>query len=255
MRFTLVFILVMVAYHTSISQKVHSYRGIFIGINNYESSPHQPRKLHYAVNDAKAVYDSLKSSLTESTLLLNEEATYEAILGVFADYVTKSERGDLLIFFVATHGTTSFDDFFILPYNSRLDEVLATGVPASMLMSLVYQKAGLNVAMIFDACHAGAIGFDPVSAQSRIALMFAASPSEDALESNEYLGHGLFTSHFLKSLSVHNDINNNGYVSMMEAFNYTFPRVTTDSRGLQNPVLLGSWPEVPIKVHDKELMR
>ena len=106
-------------------------RALVIGINSYQhASP-----LSYAVNDAEAVADLLKSSLgfpaEHVTLLLDRGATKPEIMNAFMRFtVDDVEPDERILVFFAGHGYTRSgsrgETGFLVPYEGHIDNLGST---------------------------------------------------------------------------------------------------------------------------------
>lgn len=138
--------------------------GLVIGIDEYT----YVSDLHGAVNDAKDIADAVTAIGGEVTLLLNESATRDAILGAWEDILAKSRPGDQLIVSYAGHGSNEpehtpgneqdgRDENFLLAGYAPHGEAAAQRIRDDEIADLLHRSAALDVIFVADACHAGTV--------------------------------------------------------------------------------------------------
>ncbi len=233
-----------------IARGYNTARGLFVGINKYKQKDIQ---LDYAVPDATALHRQLLPIMAESSLLTDEKATRENILGQLEKYMNQSKPGDLLVVYIAAHGLLRYKDFYLLGRNTDTSNLLGTGIPSSSMINALTEhiRKGLHVLLVFDTCHSGGVGFDvsdfysssitPGSAGGSGALLVSAQPNEVALEGQEFgKGHGAFTHFLVRGLQGHADKNRDKIVTLREAYSYLYVEVNKATKGAQNPVLLSA---------------
>lgn len=117
---------------------VAELRGLVIGINDYAHL----EKLDGAVNDARDVDDALRSvGASDVLMLLDGQATRDAILRSWAAMVERSKPGDILVLHYAGHGGQS-------PERVRGSE--ATGKDSELLLGGFTPQAPGNYERIVD---------------------------------------------------------------------------------------------------------
>ncbi len=132
---------------------------LVIGINEYEyASP-----LSYARNDAERIATLLTSSLNfpkeRVTLLKDKDATKDAIMGIYLDYVGNLQSpDDRLLFFFAGHGLTmpgyQGDVGYLVPANGD-PKRLSTLVRWDDLTRNADLIIAKHILFILDACFSG----------------------------------------------------------------------------------------------------
>jgi HEAT repeat protein len=131
-------------------EKIERRRGVFVGIGSYE---HQP--LRNAPRDAEAVARLLASEYGFSaTLLLNGEASHEAIERALRDDLDRADTGTRWVFFFAGHGTEKDGTGYLVPVDGRDDDV-RTWLPLADLLDLCLASKCGEILIILDTCHAG----------------------------------------------------------------------------------------------------
>ena len=148
---------------------------LLIGVDSY---PHV-RPLRGAVNDVEAIRRVLTTDLQVPArsirLLVNEQATKQAVLEAFADLAQRSRPGDAVFIYYSGHGwlvadqdgdesTFNEDERFdeaLVPYDAvpwpkeRAYEPNPTLLTDDELARALGPMPGRRVAVIFDSCHSG----------------------------------------------------------------------------------------------------
>ncbi|HKG21992.1 MAG TPA: caspase family protein, partial [Blastocatellia bacterium] len=137
-------------------------RALCVGINTYPTSP-----LSGCVADAEEWVGTLRSLGFETTVLINEQATYDSILTALADLVDTSRSGDVIAFQFAGHGTTLTDknkdesvnglpgrDEALCPYDFAKGAFIIDDDIAEVFSRI---PEGVNVTCFIDCCHSGTI--------------------------------------------------------------------------------------------------
>ncbi|HKS26487.1 MAG TPA: caspase family protein [Pyrinomonadaceae bacterium] len=136
-------------------------RALCIGINNYPTAP-----LSGCVADARQWANELGQGGFDVQLLLDEQATREAILGALSNLIEKSVAGDIIVFQCAGHGTTVKDisgdeveggnkeDEALCPYDFASGALIIDDDLAEVFRRI---PDGVNLTCFFDCCHSGTI--------------------------------------------------------------------------------------------------
>jgi hypothetical protein len=124
--------------------------GVFVGIGSYERQP-----LRNAPRDAEAVARLLASDHGfSSRLLLNGEASRDAIERVLRDDLDQADARTQWVFFFAGHGTERDGKGYLIPVDGRDDDV-RTWLPLADLLELCLGSKCGEILIILDTCHAG----------------------------------------------------------------------------------------------------
>jgi hypothetical protein len=161
-----------------------AYHGLVVGINKY---PHT-QNLSGAVNDARDIADGLKVfGVRDIIMLLDREATREAIIRAWENMLAQSRRGDTIIFSYAGHGgqekekvpgseKDGKDESLLLGgFNPKTKAGLHQRILDNEINSW-FKKAdrkGVKVIFIADACHSGGA---TRSLDGRVAVGFRSGP-------------------------------------------------------------------------------
>jgi len=228
-----------------------------IGISRYARLPAE-WQLEYAHTDANAIIKAFKSQegkmfgTVTSTLLVNEQATAEAILENLCAF---EKRGDVDIFviFMAGHGLkTSDGDYYFLGYNGTFNNPQSDGLNWNRLKECLSRAKG-RATLFLDACHSGSIVNETIVPNDEMAhqfftgeragvMVFTASKGrQSAMESPDIGGgFGVFTWALTQGIgarSVEADINGNQVVEFMELVNFVKRYVSELTDGAQTPWL------------------
>lgn len=168
-------------------------RGLVVGINDYV----QLESLDGAVNDARDVAGALRrAGASDVKLLLDREATRDAVMQAWNETVARSTPGDILVFHYAGHGGQSPE---------RIKGSERTGMDSELLLAAFtaeapgnYERivddeihvmlkratdAGLAVLLATDACHSGTMtrGFDTRLSRPKVRAALHAPITDDRL--------------------------------------------------------------------------
>ncbi|WP_447600573.1 caspase family protein [Nitrospira sp. Nam80] len=134
-------------------------RALCIGIDRYPTAP-----LAGCVADAREWADTLRQlGFEEPVLLLNEEATRQAILDALKELIAAGSPGDVVVFQYAGHGTQLPDedgddetgqDQAICSYDFADGRFVIDDDVAAVFRTI---PEGLNVTCFIDCCHSGTI--------------------------------------------------------------------------------------------------
>jgi len=236
-----------------------------IGVNNY---PHV-RKLHYAVNDAKAFYDHLVHSnqipAENVTLLLNQEANLTKVRSILGTHLkSKAGKDDMVIIYFAGHGATEKDvmspdgdglEKYLLPYDADPKDLYATALPMGEISRIFNRIRSERLIFIADSCYSGASGGRTISLTEmranisdafldRIAggkgrIILTASGANEVSAEDKKLQHGVFTYFLLEGLRGKADTDKDGVITADEVYGYVSKHVPQATGQEQHPVKKG----------------
>jgi WD40 repeat protein len=139
-----------------------------VGINEYRNSRYN---LNYAVVDARgfteAVLDAAGTLFTDvvTELILDGDATKEAIIASLESISERAKPEDVFMFFYAGHGFVQQqidgegEFYFVTPgvtQMTRPDQLARLGLSSPELSELIAEMPARKRFMVLDACHAGA---------------------------------------------------------------------------------------------------
>lgn len=238
----------------AVSPGVGERWAVVIGISEYADARITP--LRYADDDARAMYDFLRSepggSVPERNirLLVNEDATAEAIREALFVFLQQARAEDMVTVYLASHGApdpTRDSNLYVLTHDTDVDAMAATAFPMwDVKTALRRQIAAERVVVIADACRsagtlvddANPVGgaFSELFTPSRRMTMSAAGMHEVSFEDARWGGgHGVFTHYLLEGLGGAADADGDGVVSFREAAAYVEAHVPGATDGVQNP--------------------
>ena len=236
-----------------------------VGINQYQKT----RSLKYAVNDANAFKDYLKSNLQlpshQIFSLSNQEATKDNLLSILGTKLRrKVATEDTVIIFFAGHGAVEADPIdpdgdgfekYLLPFDANLDDLYSTAISMGEVTRIFHRIQSDRLIFIADTCYSGAAGgrtqltaktraalsdqfFDRISEGRGRVIISSCSPNEVSKEDDRYK-HGLFTYYLLKGLKGEADADADGLINLDELFSYLSKKVPEASEQDQHPVRKG----------------
>jgi len=203
---------------------------IIVGISDY---PGTKNDLKYCDDDAQDIYNALTTlygySPSNIHLLLDMDASFDAIRDAINDIKTKEVAGDEVVFFFSGHGTSGVADD---GDGEITDEAIVShdGNPSGNLLAIWDGQlkdwfAGFNtsrIIFIFDSCLAG--GMTDLQAVGRVINM-ACSETGVSLEGGSWQ-NGQFTYYFVdqgmlqSKADKYNNIAGVADVAIEEAFDY-----------------------------------
>ncbi|XLZ72329.1 polysaccharide deacetylase family protein [Massilia sp. SR12] len=227
---------------------------VVIGINDYQKWP----KLQYAVQDAKAVRDTLVNRFgfdnSRVFTLTNGEATRNNILALFHDKLAnaKLKKDDRIFVFFAGHGATRQLSSgrslgYIVPVDSDPQQVSVDAIPMSELQNVAESVNSKHLLFVMDACYSG-LGLTRAGGTSaflrdnarRIGRqMLTAGGADQMVADGGPNGHSVFTWTLLQALGGKADLNSDGMITATELAAYVAPAVASVSQ--QTPAF-GSLP-------------
>ncbi|WP_027177508.1 caspase family protein [Maridesulfovibrio bastinii] len=215
---------------------------VLIGIRKYQTI-NGPR---FADNDARQVQRLLtrmggfKNDSAHIKLLINRDATLGNILNNIAWLERKARLNPdaKIVFYFSGHGSpvlgedkTTIRDGLLIPYEANLDGLSdRTAISMAELDSRFSKIKNNQMITIIDACFSGsgksASGMKLIKPRvkknlvSKSKQFITASAADRPAEEYAPGRQGAFSYFFLKALMGQGDLNNDGWVDSVEAFNY-----------------------------------
>jgi peptidoglycan/xylan/chitin deacetylase (PgdA/CDA1 family)/uncharacterized caspase-like protein len=227
---------------------------VVIGINDYQKWP----KLQYAVQDAKAIRDTLVNRFgfagERVFTLTNGEATRNNILALFHDKLAeaKLKKDDRIFVFFAGHGATrqlssGRNLGYIIPADSDPQQVSVDAIPMTDLQNIAESLNAKHVFFVMDACYSGlgltrgggSEAFLRDNARRVGRQMLTAGGADQLVADGGPGGHSVFTWTLLQALNGKADLNGDGMITATELAAYVAPAVASVSQ--QTPAF-GSLP-------------
>jgi len=248
------------------NEKRRNIWAVIAGIDRYPNV----RPLRYAVNDARAFYNHLvgfnQVPAENVTLLLDEEASLTRLRSALGTHLkSRAGRDDMVIIFFAGHGATEKDmmspdgdglEKYFLPHDADPDDLYATALPMAEVSRIFNRIRSDRLVFIVDACYSGASGgrtiglsgiranlsdafFDRIASGEGRVIISASGANEVSGESSE-LEHGIFTYYLIEGLRGKADVDDDGMVTVDEAFRYVSHQVPRATGQEQHPVKKGT---------------
>ena len=173
----------------------------------------------------------------------------------------------IVLFYFAGHGELDGAyDLHLLAADSRADLLQSTTISVDFLRRVMSQSRSRKQLLIIDSCFSGAVGrglmaspradarplakLENLMGRGRF-IMASATPTQNAYEPNEegvlfgnnalaHVEQGVFTHHLLEGLETGAaDLNDDGYISVDELFEYVRNHVSAATGGRQTPMSWG----------------
>jgi uncharacterized caspase-like protein len=235
---------------TNVERLYDKSHALIIGINEYAFAP----PLRYAVSDAKAIADTLKTRFNFADdsihLLLDEQATRSAILEKFMNLTSAGTTvNDRVIFFFAGHGHTVPSKRgqvgYLIPQDGKADSLvsLIRWDELTRNADLIEAK---HLFFLMDACYSGLAimrALDPGSSRFlKDMLMRPARQVLTAGKANEQVvdtggplpNHSVFTGHLLEALEGKAS-DSRGLITANGVMAYVYQMVAHDRDSRQTP--------------------
>ncbi|MEN3051740.1 MAG: caspase family protein [Candidatus Methanosuratincola petrocarbonis] len=195
---------------------------IIIGISDYAGTVND---LDYCDDDAIDFNNALLGmgwKNSDIVLLIDGNATREAILSAINELEGIEDSNDEVVFFYSGHGSTGVandgdderKDECIIPYECQQDYFIWDGE----LRAAFSQFDSQRMLFVFDSCYSG--GMTDLAAPGRLVLM-ACGEKQLSLESSAW-ENGQFSYYFADQglLNSKADLNGDGKIAFEEAFDY-----------------------------------
>lgn len=241
-----------------------NFFGIFIGIEKFHNSKGEICSLMHSNEDADQMCEiflthRLPQRKYELCLLADKDyinkadikkssnaqlvgiqcATRANILKELTRCLKAAKADDLLFLYISTHGIIDFDDYFFIPSDGEMDNVLGTGIASSTLVGAIGKVTGkgIKALVIIDTCHAGAVSFDISKYKGEFACLLSSSPVEYSYEFFN-IEHGVFTEYLVKGLKGEADKDDS--ITLISLYDYIYQNVQIKTNKRQNPLLIGT---------------
>lgn len=129
---------------------------ICVGIDNYKG---EFPELYSAAKDARDMADKMRDLGFDVLILLDGEATRQAIENAVQRIRGKAGFEDLIVFYFAGHGITGGEEGqeegFLVTYDCRSPERIDDALPMSFLADLASIGTTKQMLFLIDACYSG----------------------------------------------------------------------------------------------------
>jgi Caspase domain len=253
----------LIVHYTPVRRNVWA---VIVGINDYPNLP----KLKYAVNDAREfqrfLVDRNGVPVENITMLLNEQATlrnFRSSLGT--QLKADAAADDMAIIFFAGHGATERDpespdgdglEKYLLAWESEPGDLYSTAMPMREIAYIFRRIRSQRLVFIADSCYSGGSGgrtigttgmranlsdtfMDRIASGIGKVIITASAANEVSVEKDE-LQHGVFTYYLLEGLKGPADTDQDGMVTVDEAYLYVSEKVSRETGQEQHPMKKGS---------------
>ena len=229
--------------------------GVLVGINTYSNPKMQ---LSFARSDAERLGAALRAnaghyySHSETLMLLDGDASKDAILSALRQTVAAATADDTIVFSFAGHGAQDQNGrYFVTPADFDATRPAETGLAWTDVAALL-REAKSRVIIVLDACHAGLSGVeglgtndDAVSALLSGAhppmLVLAASKGRQFSYEGPKWGGGVFTDALIETIQRNRqsyDLDHNGVIETSELYYALKSLVVRETGGEQTPWLV-----------------
>jgi uncharacterized caspase-like protein len=245
------FVLPLFAGALSAQQRI----GLVIG-TNYKGNAAGIPPLDLCESDARLMEDSLKRNggFTDVKVLLGQMVTAKNVEDAINYVAGKAGRDDTVVLYFSGHGTYGRDASapngirnFVVMYDRP-------HVPDNQLNDWVKRIRTPKLVWVFDCCYSGGIAnkgrrgtgevpTEPGQPGAVIqngdenfyfedkAIVASSDSNETSIEVRGNINHGIFTYYFAQGLIPRNgDMNQDGTVTLLEAFEWSKPRVVAEAR-------------------------
>ncbi len=232
-------------------------RAVVVGIAQYTHMP----ALRYTDDDAYQMNAFLRSpqggAVPESQirLLIDEDASYKAILHALRTAASEADENDILLFYFSGHGVEgAFLPVDFDGYNNLMAH--------TTIRDIIQNSKARHKIVVADACHAGNLFAQrtPIhlivekfytafeNSKGGMALLLSSKGTEYSLEDSG-LRSGIYSHFLIKGARGPADRNSDGMVTVKEMHDYLYFNVRSYTANVQNPLLLGNFdPEMPFSV-------
>ena len=251
-------------HQTAVSGNIGRW-AVVVGISDYKYDTDWDHRfgfpdLQYADRDARAFAEFLQSPqggafAPDHVLLLTDgQATFKMMRKAIGDFLARSLERDIVIIYFAGHGSPDPKNprnMYLLCHDTEPDNFWGTAFPMWDINTAIERSIrSRRIIVLADACHSAGVGGTRGNVSERFnSYMNQLATSREgvtkvtASRANELSqekmfpggGHGLFTYYLLEALKGRGDYNQDGFVTMNEAYDYLSDKVRSDSRHSQNP--------------------
>jgi hypothetical protein len=236
---------------------------LVVAVAAYPNVPPLPAAV---INDAREMTNVLTAPAhcgydsRNVTLLLDSQATREAIRRELDALATRAKPDDTVIVFFSGHGARIGDandpESALIPVDCDPSNVSATVLSEAEFSSLLAQIKARRLVVFIDACHSGAagsfkaigdipeFGFSEKSldrlAQGTGRVLIASSRASETSLVLAGASNSLFTEHLVGALRGGARTHGDGLIRVFEVFNYVAEKVRGAAPGRQHPIFKAS---------------
>ena len=228
---------------------------VLAGINTYTNPKMQ---LSFARSDAERLGAALRTnaghyySHSETLMLLDGDASKDAILSALRQTVSAATVDDTIVFSFAGHGAQDQNGhYFVTPADFDATRPAETGLAWTDVAALL-REAKSRVIIILDACHAGLSGVEGLGTNDDAVkallsgahppmLVLAASKGRQYSYEGPKWGGGVFTDALVETIQRNRqnyDLDHNGVIETSELYYALKSLVVRETGGEQTPWLV-----------------
>jgi len=237
-----------------------------VGVSKYKQAD---LSLDYPAKDARdfaATMQRQKGRLyrdVEGKVLLDAEATKEAIIEGLEWLEKQDTAKDVAVLFLAGHGLNDqAGNYFFLPHAADTERVKSTMVSGTEFQSTLASLPG-KALLFLDSCHSGNVLKVKLRGQSDLnrfvnelssaengVVVFSASTGRQGSQESPEWGNGAFTKALVEGLSGQADFQKTGRITINMLDLYVSERVKELTKGTQAPTTVkpSAVPDFPIAV-------
>ncbi len=220
---------------------------LLVGVSKYDDPA---LELNFADKDAQDLAAVLKRQQgrffqsVETTLLLNEEATGQAIDDALVKISAQAGPDDYTLVFMAGHGATVQNKFYFLPTSVDVsgDRMVATSLRGGVIASRLNAARG-KVLFFIDACYsAQALRLDmsgfvnSITGENNAVMMYSSSSGTEVSYEGSQWQNGVFTEALMAILDDPASYNAQGEIITDELAVALRKKVNTLTDGRQTPI-------------------
>jgi hypothetical protein len=241
---------------------------LIIGISQYQYHDDRLPNLQYADSDAKELYQFLRSpaggqfSPDDMLLLSNEQATLGRIREALSSFIIKPGPDDLLVIFLASHGSPdpfAPNKLYFITHDTQVDRMADTALAMKDVETMLQKSLRVKrLVLLIDTCHSAGLTETPralrltnnlislyaeglLYASEGRAVMTSSDVNETAFEGQKWGGgHGVFSHFVLEGLRGKADFDDDKVVTVGELFRFVREHVRLETQFRQNPRILTS---------------
>ncbi len=223
---------------------------VLVGIARYNHM----RSLKFTDDDAYRLHGFLKSpeggALPDEQIkiLIDEDATRDAILKTLTTISDKASKNDVIIFYFSGHGLQGS----FLPHDYDGENLV---VGHKEIRAILEQSDAKAKVVIADACHSGSFdaakgqGFESLintyysafnKSTGGFVLMMSSKAEETSIESNG-LRQGIFSHFLIRGLKGAANMNEDQIITVDELFDYVHNNVRFYTNKFQTPMIVGEY--------------
>lgn len=219
-----------------------------VGVSNYRNPMYN---IPFAASDADAMAGVLQAQTgkgyarVHTTILTDKQATTANIRAALAKLKT-AKPNDTVMIFLSGHGVQTKGKYYFAPWGTFINDIPGTCLEWSAILnalSRVYAKKLLFT----DACFSGAkLGAQQATSGELAELarkgaeivMFSSSQGDEFSFEDKEAKQGAFTVALMEAFAGKGDVDGDGKITLPELALYVPKRVSTLTKGLQNPQLV-----------------